>query len=452
MKTIRGEMFQAQLDRTNYVERMEVGQHDLENWKECNFSQYVRSVQNARILSLRRSMRPRDSFESDNRSQIEVPEPKIEEVIKLIENAPINLFTSKTIATLSVYDFAGQDEYSTLQQIFITSNAVYLVVFDMYKMFHSENSPSTNTDRENAEILLDRAELQVVLSWLSTVHLRALDAKVLLIGTQVDKYGAQNDSSELLTKLKLIEERIPESVLEQLLMTEDDRFVFVCSAKSGHGISSIKKAIDEALTVSLSRAEERPEGWIRFQDELATKIHEKKCKLVYSLDEMFENWLRNNEVFNITDIEVLKSVLEYFHSVGMVLYYPKNNELREHVFPDPQALINSCVRCFVGAMNPSLKTIEPASRKWIKKGILKRGYWTRSMLCEVLKKCGVDDSQYKLFFALMKEFDFCCDVKNESGFDLFGGGEVILPCLLPDLDLGDTTMSPNQDITPSTSF
>ncbi|KAJ3116231.1 hypothetical protein HK098_006663, partial [Nowakowskiella sp. JEL0407] len=425
IKALRGETFNEMMERTNYVDLMEVEQHELDNWKELNdVSQISRSFQVAKIRD--KAIVEDSGANSDIESMTESDdtlEDKYSAYINLLTQG-IASFEGETV-TLSVYDFAGQDVYSSLQQIFVTSNAIYVLAFNIKKMFTDGN------------VTPNQSELQVVLSWLATIHLRAPDAKILLVATQVDGTEFENDvlSDLCVEMLRDLEDRLPESILEQLIEVDDqpNDFVLLTSAKTGFQISNLKMSIDEAVQESISAAEEIQLGWIQFQDELAKGIRQKSCRMVYSIDEMFNEWIQTNAQFEIYTMEELKEVLKYFHTIGVVLYYHENEDLAQFVFTDPQRLVNVLCRIFKLSYEPlRLKDVDKSNRKWARKVRSKNGYWTKSLLCEVLKKMGVIESQHHLFTSLLKEFYLYCEIRSENPNE----ADIILPCLLSDEDIG----------------
>ncbi|KAJ3129462.1 hypothetical protein HK098_001229 [Nowakowskiella sp. JEL0407] len=406
LRALRGESFCESLDRTQYMELFEVEQHDLDDWKEFeNLNQITKALHIARNEDREMvSFEPMDD-ENDSNNDTEF-EPSYLNLLAEI-NFKTELFVGD-FATLSVYDFAGQDEYSTLQQIFVTSNTLYIIVFNLKKMFSTETAEP------------DEGEVQIVLSWLSTIHLRAPEAKIIVVGTQVDGTPFDNeDLPEICEKqLSQLETRIRPAILNQLECVNDNQpndFIFLASAKTGFQISDLKRAIESSVHNFISGAERIPLGWIQLQDEIAKRTRENKCRLVYSLQAFFDEWLRTDERFGISSIEDLQIVLAYFHKIGVVLYFPENEELRQYVFPDPRALINVLCAIFKWSRDPPrMKQVDPSNREWIRNGLLKRGYWSKSTLYEVLRKNGVQEVYHASLILLLREFDLCCELRSEK--------------------------------------
>ncbi len=229
--------------------------------------------------------------------------------------------------TLAVYDFAGQDKYAVFQQIFISSQALFLVVFRLDSMFSGETAQ------------VNPSELRVVLCWLYTIHLRAPDAKVFLIGTQSDLIPSCNTS--------LLDSKIPDALKHQLVVSVENpassRFVFVVSAKTGDGMESLHTAVDSSAQALISEVRPKPVGWIRLQDWIAEMIASDKCPVIISFDNLLELGRKD---FRIVDAKELGAMLRYFHVIGVVLYFPKNNDLKDFVFLDPRAVVNIVAKVF----------------------------------------------------------------------------------------------------------
>ncbi|KAJ3129460.1 hypothetical protein HK098_001227 [Nowakowskiella sp. JEL0407] len=414
LRALRGESFSNRLDRTNYMDFLEVDHHDFDNWVEMkDVSQISRSVNIAKRKQTQHAV---------GESKFDTVDPDYVKLVDEIHSSPVD----GDIVTLSVYDFAGQDIYSSLQQIFVTSDALYLLVFSLKKIFPNERS------------LPDPEEVQVILSWLATIHLRAPYAKILLIGTQMDqtlfeKRPLPKTCSEQLDELF---NRLPGSILGNLVVLENqvNEFILLTSSKSGTCIPELKSVIDRGVRSSFTMMEDRPIGWIRFQDELTNLIKEGKCPVVYAIEELFDDVIRGTEKFGIESIEDLKTVLMYFHTIGVVLYFPGNEELREFVFPDTQKLVNVLCNMFKRCKDPpSFSRWNPSSLQLIrsiKSGLVRKGYWAKSLLGEVLSQLSVGERQHSLFLSLLKEFDLYCEIKLNEVVD------VILPCLLPSDNIG----------------
>jgi GTPase SAR1 family protein len=76
-------------------------------------------------------------------------------------------FAHSNIHGHQIWDFAGQDIYYAVHQLFLSPNALYLVVWDIRR----------------------RPEEARVSFWLNSIQTRAPNAAVVLVGTHVDAIG-----------------------------------------------------------------------------------------------------------------------------------------------------------------------------------------------------------------------------------------------------------------------
>ncbi|KAJ3120798.1 hypothetical protein HK098_004225 [Nowakowskiella sp. JEL0407] len=374
-----------------------------------------------------------------NRITPEENEDVVQHLVSLRLSAPQNdKFANNTevdlnSTTLAVYDFAGQSQYSVFQQIFITSQAIYLVIFSLDAMFSGDNGN------------INKVKLQVVLSWLTTIHLRAPEAKILLIGTQADKLRSL-DSSYLALLLSYIPSTVkpylepnPISILE-----DPDDIIFATSAKSRTGVKNLRDAIDRAVHSSIEESGPKPVDWIRFQDRIAEMVAAKKCPLMYRLNDLLQ--ITESE-FRISDLQELDAVLRYFHTIGVVLYFPQNRELKDVVFPDPQTLVNVISKVF--RYNdpkelPTSRQVKPHNRLAL--GRLKNEkVWMRSLLDELWSRSLAHKDELSSLYALLQEFDLVCDIKTSGAAGVNENtNETIMPCLLPNVDIRTLFRSGNQ--------
>ncbi|KAJ3128833.1 hypothetical protein HK098_003376 [Nowakowskiella sp. JEL0407] len=413
LRALREMRFNEDEKSTVHVNPVEIDQHFLENWKDCKkIAQLLKSVHSSVNDEASNLTRPNytkevpgmfsniisptpasisDDFTVLKNQKHVVSRSESKAIVKRLEDMHLKTpenenYTSKAdlnSTTLAIYDFAGQSLYSVFQQIFITAQAIYLVVFRLDAMFTDKN-------------LLNQNELRIVLSWLNTIYLRAPQSRILLVGTQCDAPS-----------------------------------IFITSAKTKYGVEGLRNAIDKSVQLSVSELEQKPVDWIRFQDKLVELVNNKKASLTSTISEVMKIAIE----FRISDREELEAVLRYFHTIGVVLYFPKNTYLREIVFPDPQAVVNVISTVFKYHDNP------PA-RHEVSRGNLKaleelrtNKVWMRSLLDELWGQ-HLSSNDVAALFALLKEFDLLCDIKpliaSSNNSNIAQNTISIMPCLLSD--------------------
>ncbi|KAJ3117189.1 hypothetical protein HK098_006316 [Nowakowskiella sp. JEL0407] len=449
LRVLRDVNFDEHEKSTVFINPIEVDQHFLENWQESSKTeQLLKSVyaeMHSQTISNDRSFpNPKSNDEIatvETFAQLHVEKNPVtlfenEEVVKRLANLQGSISTSQSVdfsdtngldpnsTTLAVYDFAGQSQYSVFQQIFITAQSIYLVIFSLHDMF------SMDSDKINP------MELQVVLSWLTTIHLRAPEAKILLIGTKADKLPLI-DSSQLSLLLSYIPNTIkPSLVSDPGAKNPHNSQIFVTSAKHGTGVKNLRDVIDQAVHSSVSESGPKPVDWIRFQDKIAELVASEKCPLIYTLSDLLQITATD---FRIREREELDAVLRYFHTIGVVLYFPQNGELKDFVFPDPQAVVNVISSVFRYIDNPPMfGEVNPKNIAALEK-LKEEKIWMRSLLEELWSRF-LQPNELSALYGLLQEFDLICDIKmkvaeignfsNTIHHDTMS----IMPCLLSNVE------------------
>ncbi|KAJ3119808.1 hypothetical protein HK098_005127 [Nowakowskiella sp. JEL0407] len=212
------------------------------------------------------------------------------------------------------------------------------------------------------------------------------------------------------------------------------------------GVKELKDAIDKSVQLSVSEFGEKPVDWIRFQDKIAELISDKKTKFTYTIEEMMK--IANE--FRITDRRELEAVLRYFHNIGVVLYFPRNTQLRRVVFPDPQAVVNVISEVFqYHDTPPTIRDVSSHNLQALEE-LKANKVWMRSLLDELWRK-HLDSRDVMALFDLLKEFDLLCDIKplipDSSNSNIAHNTLSIMPCLLPDEQIkAEDLVRPNTTI------
>ena len=111
----------------------------------------------------------------------------------------------ESVASLDVWDFAGQHLYYASHPLFLSSRALYILVHNLSKPLHAPAKPCVRQGTHNIPLENPNNEtnLENLLSWLTTIHsiaqvkeepdigaqskLPYLRPPVLIVGTHADK-------------------------------------------------------------------------------------------------------------------------------------------------------------------------------------------------------------------------------------------------------------------------
>ena len=113
--------------------------------------------------------------------------------------------TEKSVSSIELWDFAGQQLYYASHPVFLTSRAIYILVCNLSKSLHDTAQPCVRQGNHNFSLENPNGEtnLENLLFWLCTVHnvtqmrgevcddaegkLPHLRPPVIIIGTHADK-------------------------------------------------------------------------------------------------------------------------------------------------------------------------------------------------------------------------------------------------------------------------
>ena len=131
---------------------------------------------------------------------------RAEELIKYVKGEKrAKVVTEKSVSSIDLWDFAGQQLYYASHPVFLTSRAIYILVCNLSKSLHDTAQPCVRQGNHNFTLDNPNGEtnLENLLSWLSTVHsitqmrrqtrddaegkLPHLRPPVIIVGTHADK-------------------------------------------------------------------------------------------------------------------------------------------------------------------------------------------------------------------------------------------------------------------------
>ncbi|XP_061180809.1 uncharacterized protein LOC133189455 [Saccostrea echinata] len=198
----------------------------------------------------------------------------------------------------SAWDFAGQSVYYNTHQFFLTSRAVYLLLWNMRMGFQHAG--------------LD--------FWLSSIACHAPDAPVLIIGTQADQIPKPE-----------IEEKVIKNSYPQI-----QGFHYVSSIQ-GTGIKELEEQLIE-ITLQQPYLEEKiPQVWLNLEEKML-KMRKDSSILSWS---QVEQIARDEGIYHEQD---LKEAISFLDNLGTVQYFD-TDFLRDKVVVDPQWIVKvmACV-------------------------------------------------------------------------------------------------------------
>ena len=225
---------------------------------------------------------------------------------------------------LKILDFAGDKGYHAYFHMFLRSQAIYVIVFNMAEF--AEDSLRDLT-----------AKIKSLHFWLESVcsHVTS-NTPILLVGTH---RGNMERST-----MERINENLKRNFLKlfcgELVLNKVDKLVFFpvenSLGQNDSGIQTFQRAIiatAEELKETIGR--NIPLSWIQIQDALISMKSDKGAKVCVRFEEfptVFDNFICTNWT---------EDTLEYFHEKGFMMYL---NKEPKRVLLNPDILIDIIIR------------------------------------------------------------------------------------------------------------
>jgi len=113
-----------------------------------------------------------ETQEPHNTTNESIPDDVTEKLVLHLQGMNLDDSSKKSQTIVSIWDFAGQHLYYASHPVFMSSRALYLIVYNLAKDLNSEAEPCV---RQGAfDIFLENADhetnLEAILSWLASIH------------------------------------------------------------------------------------------------------------------------------------------------------------------------------------------------------------------------------------------------------------------------------------------
>lgn len=231
--------------------------------------------------------------------------------------------------SLSVWDFAGQDVYYATHQLFLTSHAVYLLVFDL---------------RADA---WDRA----LDYWLDSLRARVKQARVLLVGTHLDDRLFIDSPALVEQRLAAVRARV--SRFTRSFAALD---VFAVSATTRASLALLRPAVEATVCALPHLQVPVPRALVQLEEALRGLAVTRAGLPV----------LREVELHALgqalgLDKEGLRTCVRLLHEAGSVVYFDDERTLRDTLILSPQWLTRA------------LATLFTTKHRWLRNGLLTEG-------------------------------------------------------------------------------
>uniref|UniRef100_UPI00398E8C84 malignant fibrous histiocytoma-amplified sequence 1 homolog n=1 Tax=Pristiophorus japonicus TaxID=55135 RepID=UPI00398E8C84 len=267
------------------------------------------------------------------------------------------------------WDFAGQQEYYLTHHVFITPQALVVLVIDLHRY---------DVDDEHSF-------KELVGFWINNVFMRVPDSVVLPVGTHVDLC----DKDEVQRKKKDIEEKIKAMLTErkenltqrcEKLRKKRQSELYRDQANTLYNLSEFSLQVLDLIPVDYSRNNAIAEARLQILQLVRNEnifpnairklpvIYKEVEKAITDLIETHEvpehgivtldELLQTENLRNI-DSEQLKYILNYLHRIGLIVWYQEVKTLEDIVFLKPSFLITLFKMIVRHDLLEQLKSIPP---------------------------------------------------------------------------------------------
>ena len=291
---------------------------------------------------------------------------------------------------LKILDFAGDKEYRAYHHMFLRSQAIYVIVFNM-----AEFAGYSFTDI-NARI--KRLHL-----WFESVcsHVPPR-TPIFLVGT----HRGEMDKICMKSLNRHLKKMLWDCYCDELVFNDVDKLIFFPIENSnGQNDTAIqilqKKIVMVAEEYRGTIGRDIPLSWIQIQDAIICLKENKKAKFCVTLEEFptaFANFICTN-----WSLETLK----YFHEQGLVIYLDKDPELSKWVLLKPEILVEIIIQL----VTPSQQMMQERGfrRDW--KLLHGKGLLTKSLLKRIISTVPENEEAMTAF---LEEYDLICPLLNKK--------------------------------------
>jgi GTPase SAR1 family protein len=288
---------------------------------------------------------------------------------------------------LNIWDFGGQDIYQATHKLFMRSNAIFLLVWDV----QTKNMPEQEEILPNGKILYYKN--YSLKYWLSYIKTLSSNSPIILIQTNRDKDGKR--------KGVLTEEQITEYNVWDIISIESSTATF-------DGFKGLEESIEEVVLKQVRQhSMEMPKQWYRLRNQLIELQRQQIKQLALK---QFYIMCQQEGI----DKSSANALLNYLHNSGVILY--SQGLINDKIIIDQAWAINAIYTLL--------------DRKGKFSTLNDNGQFTGKDLQIAWQQYNGEKQQ--LFLHFMEECEICFEIDKEKNSTLpFAKRVFIAPQLLP---------------------
>ena len=358
--------------------------------------------------------------------------------VRLMDDQP------RSEVLLNLWDSGGQLVFMNVLPAFLTKRTLFMLVFDASKNLETKlQVEAVHAGRivHSEDYHLNTTEL--LLQWMASIdaHLSRRSAggtmdpypRIMLIGTHLDQLVSKgcNPTAETKTILDSLHLQYKDKAYADLLMPSPGYIVDNTTAgqdKEDPAFQTIRKCVHAFATTNFSVS--TPITWVLFR------------KVMQRVSQADQPIMRYNEVIAVAEAcsipaSAVPSVLNFYHELGVFLYYSNIPTLREIIIATPQWLVNHIAKL----LTPHGFEDQGRERLWglfREKGILTETLYKEVLAHSVLPPQALVD--------LLEHFLLTVPITT-TGIHHYEGKEYFVPCMLKAPPQTTVTQSSSSDET-----
>ena len=357
-----------------------------------------------------------------------------EEVASLLEeNLAKNEFHPDEKIWPEIWDFAGQDIYRAIHPIFMSTEDIYLLVFDLKKKLSEKAVCRVNVGQKEHVVTArddEDTNLDHLLRWMDLIHSLVkgnqqdeegfLYPPVILVGTHAD--GVESP----IKKMELVIEKCKRVICKESYLPHIRGCLSIDNTKAGKSVD--QEEIENLRAKILEVADKMPHTkkliplqWHRVEKEI---IQPKWQSRKFLLEESFrESIVLPHCTFEKEDD--FEELVRFLHSRGTIVYHEHEYDEKKEglVILDPQWLIN--IFCKIINVNPQEN--DPLFIQADRKELAEKGILSRRLIDYTCNDEGVNSIKDCLI-SLMDKFNLICHCRQENGQKC--ESQILVPCML----------------------
>lgn len=323
----------------------------------------------------------------------------------VLDRIPWEVDREETLMDVPMIDFGGDDIYKIVHPLFLDESSLVLLVVNLARY----SDETYNRDMG---------------SWTSVLKTRVPKARVILVGSHAD---CLQDAEEISIKVALLKDHFSLHSTGDQLKPED---LVIISSKNFKGISELRSRILNFVT---ENGKVVPSSWIDIYNGLQNPeligyqsflTFDTVKQLVDSRSKSFVEVFKS--IFGSKDKQT-KTILNFFHGIGVLLWYQHSDELKKFVFHRAEFLTEVMKAVFSGEVAAGSLTFRRRFKHFFssdsfeeaKHDLLKCGIMSRTLLKALWKEHRIEEDVFDAMIDLFNHLDLCYPVEKEGHEDCF---------------------------------